>query len=149
MKLPLPKQPEMFFKPASCLHSPLEAIVLPVNATDAIDAEVELAVIIKADCKNVRATDAMNYVLGYTLANDLTARDVQGKISQWAYAKCFDSFCPVGPVLVSLKAMTDPHNLRVSTTINGKTLQDGTTKNLIFSIPEIIEYLSAVGLILL
>lgn len=118
---------------------------MPQDCPDAIDAEVELAIVIGMDCKDVKAADAMRHVLGYTLANDVTARDVQGRVSQWSYSKGFDTFCPMGPTLVSQNMITDPHQLRLKTVINGKTLQDGTTKELIFSIPEIIEYVSRVG----
>lgn len=100
--------------------------------------------VIGKDCKNVSAADALNYVLGYTTANDLTARNIQDTVSQWCYCKGFDGFCPLGPALVSAKAILDPSKLFVKTVLNGMTMQDLTTDNMIFSIPEIISYLSEV-----
>ncbi|KAI1264590.1 hypothetical protein F5Y18DRAFT_389416 [Xylariaceae sp. FL1019] len=138
----MPKVPEVFLKPSSCLLDPSEPIVLPKVAGNAVDGECELVVVIAKECKNVDVASALDYVLGYTLANDVTARDVQAGILQWGYAKGYDTFCPLGPALVSGKALTDPSNLLLKTTVDGKTLQDGTTAELIFSIPEIISYVS-------
>jgi 2-keto-4-pentenoate hydratase/2-oxohepta-3-ene-1,7-dioic acid hydratase in catechol pathway len=145
MKFALPTHPEVFLKPGSSLCSAVDVVELPRVAGDQIDAEVELAVVIGKDCKNVDKTDALNYVLGYTVANDLTARDVQRRGSQWSYCKGFDGFCPLGPVLVSARALPDPSVLRVSTTLNGQMMQSQVASDMIFAIPEIIEYLSAVS----
>ncbi|KAJ6446874.1 C6 zinc finger domain protein [Purpureocillium lavendulum] len=100
LKMPIPKIPEVFMKPAGCLNNPLDPIRLPASAPEAVDAEVELAVIIGQDCKNVEANSALEYVLGYTIANDLTARDMQSHTSQWVYCKGYDGFCPLGPVVM-------------------------------------------------
>lgn len=143
MGLALPEIPELFMKAATCINGPTEPLVLPSAVTDA-DAEVELAVVIGKDCKNVSVTDALDYVLGYTVANDVTARNIQKKQSQWGYCKGFDGFCPLGPVLVSAKALPDPSIMLLRTVLNGKTMQESTSANLIFSVPEIISYLSVV-----
>jgi 2-keto-4-pentenoate hydratase/2-oxohepta-3-ene-1,7-dioic acid hydratase in catechol pathway len=143
MGLALPEIPELFMKAATCIHSPTEPLVLPSAVTEA-DAEVELAVVIGKDCKNVSVADALDYVLGYTTANDVTARNIQKKQSQWGYCKGFDGFCPLGPALVSAKALPDPSKLSLKTVLNGKTMQESTSANLIFSIQEIIAHLSVV-----
>ncbi|KAI2619307.1 hypothetical protein GGR54DRAFT_138985 [Hypoxylon sp. NC1633] len=138
----MPKIPETFMKANTSLLDPSEPIVLPKVAGEAVDGECELVVVIKKDCKNVDVASAMDYVLGYSLANDITARDVQAGILQWGYCKGYDTFCPLGPTLVSTKLIPDPSNLLLKTTVDGKVLQDGTTAEMIFSVAEIIEYLS-------
>jgi 2-keto-4-pentenoate hydratase/2-oxohepta-3-ene-1,7-dioic acid hydratase in catechol pathway len=145
MKFDLPTHPEIFLKPASSLCSASDVIQLPKVAADEVDAEVELAVVIGKDCKNVGREDALQYVLGYTVANDMTARDVQRRGSQWSYCKGFDGFCPLGPTLVSARVLPDPSVLHVSTTLNETTMQTQDVSDMIFSIGEIIEYLSSVS----
>lgn len=132
-------------KASNCLHNPSDPVVLPESARDAVDAEVELAVVIGKECKDVNAEDALDYILGYTAANDITARDVQSQILQWGYCKGYDGFCPLGPALVSTRSLPDPSVLLLKTTLDGKTLQDGRAADMIFTVPEIIEYLSRVG----
>lgn len=129
-------------KPAQCINNPLDPITLPSSARGAIDAEVELAIVLGKTCKNVTACRAMEYVLGFTAANDVTARDVQGQTSQWGYCKGYDGFCPLGPALVSTSAMPDPSNLDMKTVLNRDVLQDGSTREFIFSVAEIIAHLS-------
>ncbi|KAH8897534.1 hypothetical protein GQ53DRAFT_791945 [Thozetella sp. PMI_491] len=138
----IPQVPEIFMKASTSLHGPTDAIILPKAAADAVDAEAELTIVISKDCKDVDLSTALDYVLGYTLANDVTARDVQSKILQWGYCKGFDTFCPLGPVLVSAKRLSNPSGLSLKTTLDGKVLQDGNTANMIFSVAEIISYLS-------
>lgn len=145
MKLALPKTPEMFMKPATCLHSPVDPILLPREASLAADAEVELAIVIGRECKNVSEDEAMDYVLGYMTANDVTSREIQGRTSQWGYSKGFDAFCPIGPVLVAKSAIPDPNALLLKTVLDGKVMQDGKAADFIFSIPEIVSYLSVVS----
>ncbi|KAK9426036.1 putative Transcription factor [Seiridium unicorne] len=142
MKGTIPKVPEVFMKPSTALIGPSDPIVLPAANPNAVDLEVELTVVIGKDCKNVDVDSAMDYVLGYTVANDLTCRDVQDGILQWGYCKSYDSFCPLGPVLVSAKALPDPSNLPLGSTVRGSTLQKGNTKDMIFTVPEIISYVS-------
>jgi 2-keto-4-pentenoate hydratase/2-oxohepta-3-ene-1,7-dioic acid hydratase in catechol pathway len=132
-------------KPSQCVNNPLDPIFLPASAGGAVDAEVELAVVLGKDCKNVSADSAMDYVLGYTAANDITARDVQGQTSQWGYCKGYDGFCPLGPVLVSGSWMSDAGNLELRTELDGQVLQDGTTAQMIFPVAEIISHLSKVS----
>ena len=146
LKVPIPKIPEVFMKPAGCLNNPLDPIQLPACAPDAVDAEVELAVIIGQDCKNVNAESALEYVLGYTIANDITARDMQSHTSQWVYCKGYDSFCPLVPVVVSACSVPDPSVLSMRTTLDGEVLQDSNTSQMIFSIAEIVSHLSKVWL---
>jgi 2-keto-4-pentenoate hydratase/2-oxohepta-3-ene-1,7-dioic acid hydratase in catechol pathway len=145
MKFALPTHPEVFLKPGSSLCSAVDTVELPRVVGDQVDAEVELAVVIGKDCKNVSQAEALDYVLGYTVANDLTARDVQKRGSQWSYCKGFDGFCPLGPVLVSAQTIPDPSVLKVSTTLNSQTMQSQIASDMIFTIPQIIAYLSAVG----
>lgn len=144
MKFELPKHPELFLKPGSALVGPTEAVQLPRQAGTQVDAEVELAVVIGKTCKNVSRETAWDHILGYTVANDLTARDVQKRGSQWSYCKSFDGFCPIGPVLVSTEVIPDPSVLEVKTLLNGKTMQKQVASDMIFSIAEIVEYLSTV-----
>lgn len=143
LKCAIPKVPEVFFKPSQCIHNPCDPVSIPASAAGAIDAEVELAVVIGTDCKNVDVSSAMDYVLGYTTANDITARDVQARVSQWSYAKGYDGFCPLGPVLVSAKSgVVNVDKLEMRTTLDGDILQDGNSSEMIFSIAEIVSYLS-------
>lgn len=139
-----PDVPEVFFKPSTCLHSPVAPVCIPRAVCEEIDGEVELAIVISKECKNVSTHEAMEYVLGYTLANDITSRRVQKASSQWSYCKGFDGFCPLGPCLVSPKLIPDPSSLSLKTTLNDTVLQNGSTSNLIFSVPEIISHLSFV-----
>ncbi|KFY04327.1 hypothetical protein O988_00851 [Pseudogymnoascus sp. VKM F-3808] len=142
MKLSLPIHPEVFFKPSTCLNAPSSPIHLPPLAVSSADLEVELAVVLGADAKDVSAANAMQYVLGYMTANDVTAREIQGRGSQWGYCKGFDGFAPVGPVLVSRRVLPDPSVLELRSTLNERVMQDGRARNMIFTIAEIIAYLS-------
>lgn len=121
-------------------------MTIPSSAADAVDSEVELAVVIGRDCKNVNVRSAMGYVLGYTAANDITARDVQARTSQWGYSKSYDGFCPLGPVLVRASwENVDVGNLTMRTVLNGDVLQDGNSSEMIFSIAQIVSHLSRVS----
>lgn len=145
MKLPLPKHPEIFFKPSTCITGPTDPILLPNEASGQVDFEVELAVVIGRNCKNVSRNSALEYVLGYMTSNDVTARGMQSRGSQWGYCKGFDDFAPMGPTLVSAASLPDPSVLRVRTTLDGIVMQDQPTLNMIFSVAEIIAYLSVVS----
>lgn len=143
LKCAIPKVPEVFFKPAQCLHSPSDPVAIPPSAADALDSEVELAVVIGRDCKNVDVKSAPSYVLGYTAANDMTARDVQSRTSQWGYSKGYDGFCPLGPVIVRAgRPGMDVARLTMRTVLDGDVLQDGNSSEMIFSIAEIVSHLS-------
>ncbi len=141
----IPKYPVLFIKNPSALQHPGGPIVLPRHLrSDEVDYECELAVVIGKPCKNVPREKALDYVLGYTCANDVSSRDWQKEKggSQWCRGKSFDTFCPLGPVLVTPDEIPNPNALRLSTTVSGETLQDWTTEDMIFDVPTIIEFLS-------
>ncbi|KIW71388.1 hypothetical protein, variant 2 [Phialophora macrospora] len=145
LKLPIPSTPTVFLKANTCLNSPAGRIYYPHSAGDhdcLLDYEVELAVVIAETCKDVPETDAMQYVLGYMTANDVTSRKHQQEVSQWDHGKGFDGFCPIGPTLVSSQAIPDPSVLRLRTVLNGKVMQDGKARDMIFSVPKIVSFLS-------
>ena len=142
---PLPKVPVVFFKNPAAVQNPGDAIELPRwLASGQVDYECELAVVIGRRCKNVTRADALDYVLGYTCGHDVSARDWQkeGGGSQWCRGKSFDTFCPLGPVLVTPEEIPNPNALRISTKVNGETLQDCSTADMIFDVPALIEFLS-------
>src|ERR1700759_5353616 len=128
MKLAIPSTPTVFLKANTCLNSPTGPIYYPHPAEDhdcLLDYEAELAVVIAETCKDVSEEDAMQCVLGYMTANDVTSRRHQGEVSQWDHGKGFDGFAPMGPTLVSAQAVPDPSVLRLRTILNGKVMQDG------------------------
>ncbi len=140
-----PEHPIVFLKSPTAIQDPEGPIILPRHLrSDQVDFEGELGVVIGYECKNVSAADALDYVLGYTIGNDVSARDWQ-KIwggSQWCRAKTFDTFCPLGPTLVTSDSVKDPNNLAISTRVNGVTMQQSNTRDMIFNVPKIIEFLS-------
>lgn len=141
----IPQFPILFVKGVNAFQNPNDPIILPRQArSDEVDYECELAVVIGKKCKNVPREKALDYVLGYTCANDVSARDWQLKWggSQWCRAKSFDTFAPLGPCLVTPDEIPDPNALRIKTTLNGQTVQDSTTRDMIFDVPTIIEFLS-------
>lgn len=141
----LPKRPLVFMKGINSLQHPGKAIRRPdVADCTELDYEGELAVVIGKTCLNVSAEDALNYVFGYTCANDISARDWQLKWGegQWARGKSFDTFCPLGPCLVSADEIPDPQNLSIKTTLNGITMQQGNTSAMLFDIRKLISFLS-------
>ncbi|MEJ1155731.1 MULTISPECIES: fumarylacetoacetate hydrolase family protein [Microbacterium] len=135
----LPAEPMLFFKPNTAVIGPGDAIVRP-KQTSLTSFEGELAVVIGRIAKNVPAESAMDYVFGYTIANDITARDLQKTDGQWARAKGFDTFCPLGPAIETEFSFD---GARITTTVNGEVKQDGPISDMIFSVAEIIEYASA------
>ena len=143
---PLPQFPVLFVKSAGAVQDPDAPILLPRRLrSDKVDYEAELAVVIGRAAKNVTRENALDHVLGYTCANDVSARDWQkeGGGGQWCRGKSFDTFCPLGPVLVTPDEIPDPHSLKISARVNGETLQDWTTADMIFDIATIIEFLSS------
>lgn len=142
-----PERPVLFLKPTTSVQNPGDPIELPRKlASSEVDYECELAVVIGKRCKNVSSRDALDYVLGYTCANDVSARDWQIRLGgghQWATGKSFDTFCPLGPVLVTKDDIPDPNTLRIRTILNGKIMQDWTTSDMIFGVPALIEFLSS------
>ena len=142
---PIPQYPVLFMKSLGAVQNPGDDIVLPRHlASDEVDYECELAVVIGKACKNVSKADALDYVLGYMCANDVSARDWQIKRGggQWCRGKTFDTFAPLGPCLVLKDEIADPNTLRISTILNGKTMQDSNTADMIFDVPTLIEFLS-------
>jgi 2-keto-4-pentenoate hydratase/2-oxohepta-3-ene-1,7-dioic acid hydratase in catechol pathway len=141
----IPEYPVLFAKGLNTLQNPGEPIFIPTHlASHEVDYECELAVVIGRSCKNASRPNALNYVLGYTCANDVSARDWQKKRGggQWCRAKSFDSFCPLGPCLVTPDEIPDPNSLRIRTIVNGSTLQDANTNDMIFDVASLIEFLS-------
>ncbi len=137
---PPPEEPILFLKPPSAVIGPGEAIVLPA-LSQRVDYEAEVAVVIGRRCRNVQAADALSYILGYTCANDVTARDLQRRDHQWTRGKGFDTFCPLGPWIVP---GLDPTGLEVIGRVNGEVRQHGHTRDLLFPIPDLIAYIAAV-----
>ena len=143
----LPKYPILFLKAPSAVQNPDDPIRLPRHRlrSDCVDYECELAVVIGASCRNVAAADALGYVFGYTCANDVSARDWQGRRGggQWCRAKVFDTFCPLGPHLVTRDEIPDPNALAIVTRLNGDVVQSCSTSDMIFRVAELIEFFSA------
>jgi 2-keto-4-pentenoate hydratase/2-oxohepta-3-ene-1,7-dioic acid hydratase in catechol pathway len=142
-KMALPSAPVVFFKLPTAIIGPGDAIVLPKNSTEP-DYEAELAFVIGNGGYRIPAAAWREHVYGYTIVNDLSARDVQRATSQWSLAKSFPTYCPMGPAIVTADEITDPHQLAISLSINGETLQNSNTRELIFKIPELIEYISSI-----
>jgi 2-keto-4-pentenoate hydratase/2-oxohepta-3-ene-1,7-dioic acid hydratase in catechol pathway len=141
----IPEYPILFFKGINSVQNPNDPIEIPTHLkSDEVDYECELAVVIGKTCKNVSKQDAIKYVLGYTCANDVSARDWQIKRGggQWCRGKTFDTFCPLGPCLVTADEIPNPNKLNISTTVNGNRVQDWTTSDMIFDVPRLIEFLS-------
>lgn len=138
---PIPERAILFSKYATALNDPNGDIPL-LAISPQIDYEAELAAVIGTACRNVSEADAMKHVAGYLCANDVTARDIQKGDGQWVRGKSPDKFFPIGPWLVTADEIADPHNLDISLTLNGKTMQQSNTLNLIFQIPYLIAYLS-------
>ena len=136
----LPEEPLLFMKPPSSVIGPGDPVVCP-PASQRVDYEAELAVVIGRQASKVGRGEALDYVLGYTCLNDVTARDLQGKDSQWTRAKGFDTFCPLGPVV---ETELDPSNLAVSSYLNGEKKQESRTSNLVFDVPFLIEFISSI-----
>jgi len=143
--LPEPQQPIVFMKLPSAVQNPGDPILLPRHLrSDEVDFECELAVVIGKSCKNVAKERALDYVLGYTCANDVSARDWQGKWGggQWCRGKTFDTFAPLGPCLVLKDEIPNPAALKIKTVLNGQTMQDWRCDDMIFDIPTLISFLS-------
>lgn len=134
-----PKQPLVFCKFTTSLIGDGEEIKIPRSLTERVDWEVELAAIIGKTARNVPVEDALSYVSGYTVANDVSARDLQFADVQWVRAKSLDTFCPIGPKVVQID---DPQNLKLQTRVNGETVQDSNTSEMIFGVAELISFCS-------
>ena len=138
MKEELSKTPIIFLKPSTSVIAQGESIVYPDMASR-VDFEAELGVIIKKRCKHIAPGEVDDYIFGYTALNDVTARDLQKKDGQWTRGKSFDTFCPFGPYI---DTEYEPGGKRVTSVLNGQVMQDGNTDDMIFSVAEIVSFLS-------
>jgi 2-keto-4-pentenoate hydratase/2-oxohepta-3-ene-1,7-dioic acid hydratase in catechol pathway len=139
-----PEQPILFIKATSSIVGHNSPIILPAAGPNLVDYEAELAVIIGRKAKNIKPTEAMDCIMGYTCANDVSARDWQfeKQKGQWARGKSFDTFCPLGPWIVTKNEIPDPNNLSIRTMLNGNVVQESKTAQMIFNIQEIVSNLS-------
>ena len=141
LSMPIPEKPLIFLKPPSAIIGHLGKIIYPDTA-QRVDYEAELAIVLGKRCKSVPSENAGQVIMGYTCFNDITARDLQKEDGQWTRSKSFDTFAPVGPLI------TDPGldvgDLSIRTRVNGKLRQDSRTSNLIFGVPELIEFISGI-----
>ncbi len=139
----LPKYPVVFSKPPTTVIGPEMDIDSHPGVTEQLDYEGELAVVIGSKAKSVKKESAFEYVFGYTIINDVTARDKQRLHGQWLLGKSFDTFCPMGPVLVNKDALAHPHSLQLTTRVNGEVRQSSNTSLMIFDIPTLIATITA------
>nr|XP_021512770.1 fumarylacetoacetate hydrolase domain-containing protein 2A isoform X2 [Meriones unguiculatus] len=139
----VPKEPIIFSKFSSSIVGPYDEIILPPESEE-VDWEVELAVVIGKQGKHIKAADAMAHVAGFTVAHDVSARDWQMKRNgkQWLLGKTFDTFCPLGPALVTRDSLADPHNLKISCRVNGEMVQNSNTNQMVFKTEELIAWVS-------
>jgi 2,4-diketo-3-deoxy-L-fuconate hydrolase len=138
----IPEKPVVFAKYPNTIVGPGAAIQIP-PITEQVDYEAELAVIIGDRAKNVTESEALDYVFGYTNANDVSARDLQfSEGGQWTRSKSIDTFCPIGPYVATREEVPDPQDLFIRAILNGETVQDGTTSKMIFSVAELVSFLS-------
>jgi 2-keto-4-pentenoate hydratase/2-oxohepta-3-ene-1,7-dioic acid hydratase in catechol pathway len=142
-KNPIPDVPTIFAKFQTAITGHKHPIILPKSSTKS-DYEAELAVVIGKGGRHIAETDWRKHVFGYTITNDVSARDFQSATSQWMIGKTFDTFAPIGPAIVTADEIEDPHNLKISLSLNGEVMQDSNTSNLIFGVPRLISYLSSV-----
>ena len=141
-KLPQPEQPLVFAKFPSSVIGPNDEIVVDAGLTTQVDWEVELGVIVGRRMRNVAVDTALDYVFGYTVSNDVSARDVQFSESQWTRGKSFDTFCPIGPVVVTPDEIPDPQALALRTRVNGELMQDSSTAAMLFGVAELLAFCS-------
>jgi 2-keto-4-pentenoate hydratase/2-oxohepta-3-ene-1,7-dioic acid hydratase in catechol pathway len=139
----IPEEPIIFLKPHTTIIGPKEKIVKP-SFVNQLDYEAELAIIIGRKAKNVKVSEAKSYIFGYTIMNDVSARDIQFKDKQWTRGKSFDTFAPIGPCITTVNQLEDTDNLAIRTWVNGELRQNSTTKNMVFNVSEIIHHLSRV-----
>ncbi|MHB1346598.1 MAG: fumarylacetoacetate hydrolase family protein [Candidatus Humimicrobiaceae bacterium] len=136
-----PTSPVLFCKASSSFIKNNETIIKPKD-TNELDYEVELAIIIGREMKNIAPKDIFDYIYGYSIVNDVTARDLQKKEGQWFRAKSFDTFAPVGPAIIPKNEIRDPQNLNLKSYVNGEIRQDSNTNDMIFKIPELVSFIS-------
>jgi 2-keto-4-pentenoate hydratase/2-oxohepta-3-ene-1,7-dioic acid hydratase in catechol pathway len=141
-EMKIPTVPVIFTKAPTTVSGPLDDVLVDRNATQQVDWEVELGVVIGTTGRNIARADALRHVFGYTVINDLSARDLQQQHMQWFKGKSLDGFCPMGPVIVTADEFGDPQSKRLQCRVNGVVKQDGHTSNMIFPVDVIIEWLS-------
>lgn len=143
LNMRIPEDPVIFLKPATTIIAHKENIIYP-SISNRVDYEAELGIIIKKEMYKITKIEATNYILGYTCANDVTARDLQKKDGQWTRAKSFNTFCPVGPwiFIPDEQEDFDPHNLKIQSKLNNEIRQNSSTSNLIFKIEHLLEFIS-------
>jgi 2-keto-4-pentenoate hydratase/2-oxohepta-3-ene-1,7-dioic acid hydratase in catechol pathway len=137
----IPSSPVLFSKFSNAIAAPGEPVVLPANAVE-YDYEAELGVVIGKGAKNVSEQDALNFILGYCNVNDLSARDLQTRTSQWLLGKTLDQFMPIGPYLVTADEVRDPQALDIRCWVNGALRQNSSTADMVFSVPQLVSYIS-------
>ncbi|MBT9329875.1 fumarylacetoacetate hydrolase family protein [Paracidobacterium acidisoli] len=142
-KMEIPKLPTVFLKLTAAIANPGEPIRLP-SLSKQPDYEAEFALVIGKRGKHISPDKWQDHVFGYTILNDVSARDIQLSTSQWTMGKSFDTFCPIGPAIVTKDEIADPHELSIQLSIDGETLQKSNTRELIFKAPELIAYLSSI-----
>ncbi|MGA9290677.1 MAG: fumarylacetoacetate hydrolase family protein [Anaerobacillus sp.] len=138
----VPEYPMIFTKAPTAVSSPGQILTFPKKVSEALDYEGELAIVIGKQGTAISREEAMDYVFGYTIVNDITARDLQKKHGQFFLGKSLDGSCPIGPAILHASEVTNPHDLTLKTTVNGEVRQNGKTSDLIFDIPELIHVLS-------
>jgi 2-keto-4-pentenoate hydratase/2-oxohepta-3-ene-1,7-dioic acid hydratase in catechol pathway len=138
----VPETPLTFFKPNTSVIGPDEPIVYPAASRE-VSFEGELAIVIGRICRDVPADRVPDVIFGYTIGNDVTARDLQRTDGQWSRAKGYDTFCPLGPWITTHQSVDEVSDLRIMTTLDGEQKQDGRTKNMVFGVPEIISYITS------
>ena len=136
----IPEEPVIFLKPATTIIGPGESVICP-RTSSRVDYEAELGVVVKDRTRDISPEEAPDHILGYTCANDVTARDLQKKDGQWTRAKSFDTFCPVGPWI---ETDLDPGNLLIQSYLNGERRQSSRTSQLIFSVHELVSFISGI-----
>jgi acylpyruvate hydrolase len=139
----IPKQPLIFGMYGNAIIGPEETIIIP-PASKQVDYEAELGVVIGRRARQVSRENAIDFVAGYTIINDVSARDLQFSDGQWVRAKSFDTFAPMGPYLVTKNSLGDGDGLAIELRLNGKTMQKSNTRNLIFKVPDLVSYISEI-----
>lgn len=139
----IPSEPIIFMKPRTAIIGPNESVIRP-NFVKELDYEAELAIVIGKKGKNIPVSEAEKHVFGYTAFNDISAREIQFKDRQWTRGKSFDTFAPIGPCITTTDQLGNPSNLNISTRVNGELRQDSSTKNMVFSVHEVIQQISRV-----
>jgi 2-keto-4-pentenoate hydratase/2-oxohepta-3-ene-1,7-dioic acid hydratase in catechol pathway len=139
----LPKTPVVFTKFSNSICGPGDTVVLP-KLSQQVDYEAEIAIVMGKGGRHIAADDWREHVFGYTIVNDVSARDLQMATSQWSLGKSFDTFGPMGPAIVSLDSIGDPHKLAIKLSIDGEMLQDSNTEELVFKTGELVAYLSSI-----